>query len=93
MNASTSLPTRSNIAGRARPTPDDAPWWRHAMVWVVIAGPLAVLVAGFVTLGIAWLHVDPVITDNTGASARGRVPIGPAAPALQARNHAATPQK
>lgn len=91
MNASPSHATVSKASSRATRVPDDAPWWRHAMVWVVIAGPLAALVAGFVTLAIALTHVDPVITDKTAASTR--VPIGPAAPAQQARNHAATPQK
>lgn len=91
MNASSSITRRSNVAGRATPVPDDAPWWRHAMVWVVIAGPLAVLVAGFVTLAIAWTHIDPLVSDNPAASAR--VPSGAATPAQVARNHAATPQK
>lgn len=92
MNASPSTPT-IDARGRVRSAsqPQDAPWWRHAMVWVVIAGPLAVLIAGFVTLGIAWTHVDPVVTDHPAASARASA--GPAAPAQWARNHAATPQK
>lgn len=25
----------------------EAPWWRHPMVWLVISGPLLVVVAGF----------------------------------------------
>jgi uncharacterized protein len=53
------------------------PWYRHGMVWLVIAGPAAVIVAGFATLAIAVLNPDPVLrTVET--------------PAVQARNHAAT---
>ncbi len=72
---------------------DDSPWWRHARVWLVIAGPLAVVVASFITLAIAWTNIDPVISDAGAADAHQRVPSGPSAPAQQARNHAATPQK
>jgi uncharacterized protein len=91
MNASPSFSPLDKVSSRATPVADDAPWWRYAMVWVVIAGPLAVLVAGFVTLAIALTHVDPLVTDNAAASKR--TPGGPATPAQVARNHAATPQK
>jgi uncharacterized protein len=59
------------------------PWWRHGMVWLVIGGPAVVVAASFVTLALAIAHPDPVL------------PTGPAAaevPAVQARNHAATPR-
>lgn len=61
------------------------PWWRVRMLWLVIGGPLAVVLASFVTLGIALSHPDPVIsTRHDGAAAEQ--------PAIQARNHAATPK-
>lgn len=61
------------------------PWWRHGMVWLVIGGPAAVVVAGFATLLIALAHPDPVLsTASDKASDR---------PAVQARNHAATPDR
>ncbi len=60
------------------------PWWRHGMVWLVIGGPAVVVVAGFVTLALAIMNPDPVLP-----TARS----GEAAPAVQARNHAATPQR
>jgi uncharacterized protein len=85
--------SRLPVGPSVDPGVDNTPWWRYTMVWVVIAGPLAVLVAGFVTLGIALTHVDPVISDAAPASARDGVPNGPTAPAQLARNHAATPQK
>jgi uncharacterized protein len=65
----------------ATQAPAEPPWWRHGMVWLVIGGPAAVVVAGFATLAIAIAHPDPVLP--TGGS-------GDAAPAVQARNHAAT---
>jgi hypothetical protein len=59
-------------------------WWRVSMVWLVIAGPLAVVIAGVV---IAARGADPVVR----ASAR-QAPVPALAPAMQGRNHAATPR-
>ncbi len=67
-----------------------APWWRHAMVWLVIAGPAAAVLAGTATVWIALGHADPVINDAP-------VPVteqeASNAPALKVRNHAATPRQ
>lgn len=72
------------------------PWWKFGYVWLVIAGPAVVVVAGFITLYLAISRPDPVVdaayyrkgieinkTLETGAPAA-------LAPAVQARNHAAT---
>jgi uncharacterized protein len=58
---------------------NNSPWWRHGMVWLVISGPAAVVIAGFATLLIAIAYPDPVLQTT-------------ATPAVQARNHAATPK-
>ena len=64
-----------------------SPWWRHPMVWLVIAGPLVVVVAGFWTLALALQHPDPVVADTPQRAAAA----GPAnVPAQVARNPAAT---
>jgi len=55
-------------------------------MWMVVGGPLAVVVAGFVTLALAILNPDPVIT-TTAKSGQ------PDAPAVQARNHSARPAR
>ena len=52
-----------------RPTPVTPPappaeWWRFRMVWLVLAGPAAVVVASLVTAVVAWRHIDPVIGDE-----------------------------
>jgi hypothetical protein len=71
---------------RAAPAPDTTPWWRVRMLWLVIGGPLAVVIASFATLGLALRYPDPVLTPQAAAS--------PAeTPAVQARNHAASPQR
>jgi len=75
----------------AAPAPA-APWWRFPIVWFTLAGPALVVVASLATMVIAFVHADVAIAEaparSTGATADR---AGPTAPALQARNHAATP--
>lgn len=70
--------------------PAPAPWWRFGIVWLVISGPLLVVLASLVTAWIAWSHIDPVLPAEGPRSARG-IALGANAPALQGRNHVATP--
>jgi len=74
-------------------------WWREPMMWLVVGGPLVVVVASFVTLTLAITHPDPVLIGGAdGSSSRdqaadfrtGGVSSNANIPALQARNHAAT---
>jgi hypothetical protein len=55
-----------------------APWWREPMMWLVVGGPLAVVLAAVFTAVVAVRGADPVVHRGT------------AVPALKARNHAAT---
>jgi hypothetical protein len=73
------------------------PWWRERMLWLVLGGPLVVIVASFVTLALALSNPDPVL--RTGPSAQAEAAASGDAspvvdpsrlPAQQARNHAAT---
>lgn len=73
-----------------------APWWKFGYVWLVIMGPVAVVIASMVTLWLAIRTPDPVLSldyyrqgmeinktlEQTDRSLT---------PAVQARNHAATP--
>jgi len=61
-------------------------WWRLPIVWMVIGGPLVVVVASFATLTLALRHPDPVISAPATASASEQ-------PAVQGRNHAVTPAR
>ncbi len=73
------------------------PWWRHGYVWLVISGPAIVVVASIVTFGIAAAKSDPLVTqdayrrgveiDKTRAGEQAKALL----PALQGRNHAASP--
>lgn len=68
-----------------KPAVSSPPWWRLPIVWMVIGGPALVVVASFATLALAILNPDPVISSQNGDKAE--------VPAIQARNHAATPQR
>ena len=72
-----------------------SPWWKVGHMWLVVGGPLVVVVASFVTLYLAIRTPDPVYTDPPRAAAAVRQAADPSAqpaltPAMQARNHAAT---
>jgi len=73
------------------------PWWKHGFVWMVIAGPLVVVIAGFVTFYLAVSHPNEIVYEPTKSETKtfnqsGIVrPNGIGdAPAMQGRNHAAT---
>ena len=74
-----------------------APWWKHGFVWMVIAGPAIVVVAGFVTLYLAISRPNEIVTDESYRPSRQsdqsiemRRKESSEAPAMLGRNHAAT---
>ena len=73
-------------------TTPSRPWWRFGHVWLVIAGPAIVVVAGFLTFYLAVRSPDPVLPTSPppGDTASGQGTGITEAPAMQARNHAAT---
>lgn len=40
------------------------PWYRYRAVWLLISGPAIVVVAGFITLFIAWHSEDGLVADD-----------------------------
>ena len=79
---SSNAPAVATLAGPT-PTPTVA-WWRLPIVWMVIGGPALVVVASFVTLALAIQNPDPVLATP---AVKGKA----LQPAVQGRNHAATP--
>lgn len=72
-----------------------APWWKFGHVWLVVSGPLVVVVASFITFYLAVHGMDPVVDENyyqAGLDINKSLAAKPEslAPAMQARNHAAT---
>lgn len=76
---------------------DSKPWWQYGHVWLVIGGPLVVVVASFYTFYLAYSSPNEIVTDQTyqkrveSLQSHGAHQIdGSESPATQARNHAAT---
>jgi hypothetical protein len=47
-----------------RPPLDNGPWYREPWPWILMSGPLTVVVAGLVTAWIAVATDDPLVVDN-----------------------------
>jgi uncharacterized protein len=79
-------------------THSNEPWWKFGHVWLVIAGPAIVVVASFTTYYLAAKSADPILSrelpqeqvqkNETQANSTQITPN--MAPAMAARNHAAT---
>ncbi|MBY0454607.1 MAG: FixH family protein [Burkholderiaceae bacterium] len=74
------------------------PWWKFGYVWLIIFGPAAVVVAGFYTLWLAVRTPDPVVDSDyyrKGIEINSTLKDVRAdlVPAVNGRNHAATPQQ
>jgi uncharacterized protein len=71
------------------------PWWRVSVMWVFFVGGLGgVVVASFALLYTAISNRDVVLPHDAQPPRVGAVagiPNTPTSPAMQARNHAATP--
>lgn len=66
------------------------PWWRVGTAWFGVAALAVVVVASFALLFTALDRRDTVVDDTVAVPAG--VPTRADSPALQARNHAATPR-
>lgn len=75
----------NSAASDPRPESRPAPWWKFPIVWLVVSGPLLVVIAGLSTVYIAYTHVDPVLDTS---DATERTPLKEL-PAMQGRNKAA----
>lgn len=64
-------------------------WWFYGHVWLVIAGPLVVVVASLVTYYLAARGQDPVLSTSVPTAEPTQGTGITLAPAVQGRNHAA----
>jgi hypothetical protein len=72
-------------------TQNTDPWWKFGHVWLVVSGPAIVVAASFITFYLAANGQDPVLTQsNVEADLKTLDARTTLAPAMQARNHAAT---
>ena len=66
------------------------PWWRVGVMWLVVGGLSVVVLASFALLATAMRHAD-VVLPHPAVSTQGA--NAPSSPAMQSRNHSATPPK
>lgn len=71
------------------------PWWKHGLVWLIISGPAAVVIASIFTVSLALKNPDHVVDkssyqQNLARNQHLKEAGKSLAPAHQARNHAAT---
>ncbi|MBS0392863.1 MAG: FixH family protein [Comamonadaceae bacterium] len=76
--------------------PESQPWWKYGHVWLVITGPVIVVIASFVTLWLALSRPDPVLAEDyyqRGLDINKTLKSADSGmtPAIKGRNHAATP--
>ncbi len=71
---------------------DTRQWWKYGYVWLILSGPIVVVIASFITLSLALGTPDPVVDDyyRKGIEINKTLSDPSLAPAQQARNHAAT---
>ncbi|SEQ30066.1 FixH family protein [Giesbergeria anulus] len=70
------------------------PWWKFGYVWLILAGPAIVIVAGFYTLWLAIKTPDPVVSNDyyrQGIEINKTLVEKSLLPAVNGRNHAVTP--
>ena len=77
------------------PPASNAPWWKFGHVWLVLSGPAVVVVASFFTFYLAYVGMDTVVDESyfqkgLALNQASTPAANNLAPALQARNHAAT---
>ena len=77
-------------------SPKPEPWWKVGPMWLVVAGPVIVVIAAFVTLFIAMRSPDTVLAEDYYRKGldvnKMKADEAQMMPAMQARNHAATPK-
>jgi len=71
---------------------DTKPWWHYGYVWLILGGPIVVIIASFVTLNLALNTPDPVVDDyyRKGIEINQRLEEKALLPAVEGRNHAVT---
>lgn len=72
---------------------DTKQWWKYGYVWLILGGPIIVIIASFITLNLALKTPDPVVDDyyRKGSEINKRLETKELLPAVEGRNHAVTP--
>ncbi len=74
------------------------PWWKFGHVWLILAGPIVVIVAGIATFWLAVRNPETMVAEDyyrQGIEINKTLEASEKSltPAMQGRNHAVTPSK
>ncbi|CAN5868927.1 hypothetical protein BH11PSE8_BH11PSE8_43180 [soil metagenome] len=83
------MPLTASIDSLARPPEPLVPWYHVGVMWLFVGGLGVVVIGSFMLLATALKNMDTV---EPQAEVHAAVPNTPVSPAMQARNHAATPR-
>ena len=86
MTVSAPAPAPARDARTAAPTGPSRPLYKIPAMWFVIGGPAVAVVASITSAVLAYHGADRPLLEGAAVS-----PHHPLSPAMQARNHAATP--
>lgn len=89
------IATSASMQGAASPTAESRPWWKEGYLWLVISGPLGVILACAVTAFYILQGPDAVVPDDyyrESLEIKRQLQAAQAEmqPALIGRNHSAT---
>ena len=87
------MPNAARLDPLAHSPEVPVPWYHVGVMWLFVGGLGVVVIGSFMLLATAWRNMDTV-------EPQAAVPVGmhvavpntPVSPAMQARNHAATPR-
>ena len=87
-----------SLSPRQTPSETSPPWWKFGHVWLVLAGPVVVIVAGFFTFWLAVRNPETMVAEDyyrQGIEINKTLEASEKslAPAMKGRNHAVTPSK
>jgi hypothetical protein len=88
-------PLNVHLTPGAEATPLHPPWWREPYVWLVISGPVSVMLACLITAVFIFRGPDAVVPESKYQQGKAimnevKTAAPPMLPAHTARNHSAT---
>ena len=84
--------SKAGLPGQQDHPEEGRPWWKYPVVWMVVGGPVAVIIASLITWILIMRSPNEVLTQFQDVEDQSLVQQkgGQYTPAHRARNHAAT---
>ncbi len=83
--------SKAGLPGQQDHPEEGRPWWKYPVVWMVVGGPVAVIIASLITWYFIMHSPNEVLIESREVETPGLSDQGAQfTPANRARNHAAT---